>query len=276
MGQAAVTAYRELLGVVLRSCRERAGLSPTQTTKTLGWYSGVKIAKIEAGAVKLPESELADLLRIYRVEERDAARLRVFGELARQRPDARAHSPVSTFRAFVTESAEIRCYTESVVPNLAQTEDYAYSLLATSLSTPPSEVGRTARERVAAQEVLSSPGAPRLHLVTAEPALLRPVGGPLVHRAQLTHLRGLADLPNVTFQVIPLDRGEHSGLGVPFTLIRLAVPEFSTVHVENLTGATYADSPAEVDAHGLAFRRLTEAALDAERSLALLDRLIAA
>jgi Domain of unknown function (DUF5753)/Helix-turn-helix domain len=274
MGSVAVTAYRELLGVVLRSCRERAGMSPTGMTKALGWYSSVKIARIEAGAIRLPEEELEDLLKLYKVSVSDAEKLRVFGAKARQRPDARIQPVTNTYRAFVSEVAEIKSYTETVIPTLAQTEDYARTLLATSLTTPPSEVGREARERVETQQPLTSPNPPDLHIVTAEPALIRPVGGPFVHHAQLRHLRELAALPNVTFQVIPIDRGEHSGLGTPFTLLRLEVPEFTTVYVEGLTGSTYSDDADDVDAYRLAFSRLSEVALDDTASVRLLDRKI--
>lgn len=275
MWPAAVTAYRELLGVVLRSCRERAGLSPTQMTKALGWYSSVKIAKFEAGAVKLPENELEDLIKLYEVGESDAEKLRYFGAKARQRPESgRVPTAPNTYRAFVAEAAEIKSYTESVIPTLAQTEDYAHALLATSLTTPPSEVGRAARERVEGQLPLTAPSPPTLHLITSEQALIRPVGGPSVHRAQLRHLSALAVLPNVTFQVIPLDRGEHSGLGTPFTTLRLEVPDFTTVYIEGLTGSTYFDDADDVDAYRLAFSRLAEVALDDSASARVLDRKI--
>ncbi|MBV9844900.1 MAG: helix-turn-helix domain-containing protein [Kutzneria sp.] len=270
-----MTAYRELLGVVLRSCRERAGMSPTQMTRTLGWYSSVKIAKIEAGTVKLPENELEDLLKLYEVADPEAAKLRYFGAKARNRPESgRMPTAVNTYRAFVSEAAEIKSYTEMVLPVLAQTEAYASALFATSLSTPPSEIGRLARERVACQLPLVSADPPSLHIVVGEPALLRPIGGPAVRRAQLEHLHELAGLSNVTFQVVPLDRGEHSGLGTPFTVLCLAIPEFTTVYTERLTGSAYSDAPEEVDAYQLAFRRISEVALNARDSVRVLDRVL--
>ncbi|GAA3439692.1 helix-turn-helix domain-containing protein [Kutzneria kofuensis] len=273
MGSAAVAAYRELLGAVLRSCREKAGMSPTQATKLLNWYSSVKIARLEAGAIKVPESELERMLELYEVPDGEAEKIRFFGMKARERP-SRVTASESTFRAYVAESSVIKTYTDQLLPDLTQTVDYANALLSTSLRTAPSDVGREARERVEAQRPLTSATPPDLHIVTGEPALLRPVGGRLVLRMQLEHLRGLIERPNVTFRVIPIDRGEHAGLGTAFTLLTLAVPAFTTVYTESLTAVSYADSPDEVDAYQLAFRRLTEAALPEEDSAKLLDRRI--
>jgi hypothetical protein len=273
MGSAAVAAYRELLGAVLRSCREKAGMSPTQATKALNWYSSVKIARLEAGAIKVPESELERMLALYEVPDGEAAKIRFFGEKARERP-SRVLASESTFRAYVAEAAEIHTYADQLLPDLTQTVDYANALLSTSLRTAPSDVGREARERVEAQRPLTSATPPDLHIVTGEPALLRPVGGRLVLRRQLEHLRGLIERSNVTFRVIPIDHGEHAALGMAFTMITMAVPAFTTVYTERLTAFSYADGSDEVDAYRLAFRRLTEAALPVEDSAKLLDRRI--
>jgi hypothetical protein len=271
MGSAAVAAYRELLGAVLRSCREKAGLSPTQATKALTWYSSVKIARLEAGAIKVPEDELERMLELYRVPDGEADKIRFFGQKARERP-SRVMASESTFRAYVAEASEIKTYADQLLPDLTQTADYANALLSTSLRTAPSDVGREARERVEAQRPLTSASPPNLHVVVGEPALLRPVGGRLVLRRQLEHLRDLVDRSNVTFRVIPIDRGEHAALGLAFTLLTLAVPAFSTVYTEGLTAVSYADAVDEVDAYQLAFRRLTEAALSEDDSVKLLDR----
>ncbi|MFC0429502.1 helix-turn-helix transcriptional regulator [Kutzneria buriramensis] len=273
MGSAAVAAYRELLGAVLRSCREKAGMSPTQATKSLGWYSSVKIARLEAGAIKIPEDELERMLELFGVPAGEAEKIRFFGVKARERP-SRVTPSESTLRAFVAEASEVRTYADQLLPELTQTVDYAYALLSTSLRTAPSDVGREARERVEAQRPLTSVQPPDLHVVVGEPALLRPVGGRLVLRNQLEHLRALVDRPNVTFRVIPIDHGEHAALGMAFTLITLAVPAFTTVYTEGLTATSYADAPDEVDAYKLAFRRITEAALPEEDSAKLLDRRI--
>ncbi len=273
MGSAAVAAYRELLGAVLRSCREKAGMSPTQATQALSWYSSVKIARLEAGAIKVPADELERMLALFQVPAGEAEKIRYFGEKARERP-SRVTASESAFRAYVAEASEISTYADQLLPDLTQTVDYANALLGTSLRTAPSDVGREARERVEAQRPLTSAAPPELHIVVGEPALLRPVGGRLVLRRQLEHLRTLVERPNVTFQVILIDHGEHAALGLPFTMITMAVPAFTTVYTEGLTAVSYADAPEDVDAYRLAFRRLTEAALPAEDSAKLLDRRI--
>ncbi|WP_147454972.1 DUF5753 domain-containing protein [Saccharothrix australiensis] len=173
-------------------------------------------------------------------------------------------------------AAEIKTFRETMLPGTVQTEDYARALLSMSLTTPPADVGNAARERALRQELLTSDNPPAFWLVLAEPALLRPVGGTAVFRAQLERLRELVDLPNVTFQVLPLDRGEHHALGTPFTLLRLDVPALAIAYLEGLTDANYLDHPKATDVYALAFDRLRVTALDDRASAKMLDRRISA
>jgi hypothetical protein len=49
--------------------------------------------------------------------------------------------------------------------------------------------------------------------VLDEAALRRPIGTRQILRAQLRHLVKLAEPPNITLQVLPLDVGGHSATG---------------------------------------------------------------
>ena len=267
-----VAAYRLVLGMILRSRRERAGLSPKQVAETLHWYSGVKVSKIEAGVVKLAEEELTALLRLYQVDATEAAKITEFGVKARQRPETgRVTGSADPYQFFVTEATDIKSYTETVLPQFVRTREYAQALLATSLVMSVSESAQRAEEQDATQQLLGSGLAPSCHIVVTEPALMLPVGGPQVFTAQLTRLRELAELPKVTFQVIPLDHGEHVALGTPFMLLRLAVPEFTTVYVDGLTEPSYLGDWEDTGTYRLAFQRLSETALSGHDSIALLE-----
>ena len=53
------------------------------------------------------------------------------------------------------------------------------------------------------QELLTAAKPPRVWSVVDEAALRRPVGGVKVMQAQLRRLAEVAELPNVTLQVVP-------------------------------------------------------------------------
>ena len=275
MGTPAVATYRSVLGMILRSRRERAGLSPKQVAESLRWYSGVKVSKIEAGVVKLAEQELLDLLRLYQVEDPDAGRIAEISEKARKRLDTgRAASSGELYQFFIAEAAEIDSYTETVLPEFIQTRDYAKALLATSLVLSPTEIAQRVQERAEAYHFLVNASSPRCHVVLTEAALMLPVGGQRVFDAQLVRLRELIELPTVTLQVIPFRRGEHVAHGTPFTLLRLAVPEFTAVFMDGLVESNYFGDWDNTDIYRLAFQRLTEVALSEQDSIKLLDQKI--
>ncbi|MBW4719429.1 helix-turn-helix domain-containing protein [Saccharothrix obliqua] len=271
----AATTYRVVLGIFLRSLRERAGRTPTEVAQRFGWYGVGKVSKLEAGTVRLTEEELGRLLDLYDVTGAEAAKVHEFGGLARARTSAgRTPAWGDTYRVLEAHAAEIKTYRETMLPGTVQTEDYARALLSMSLTTPPAEVANAARERAARQDLLTADDPPAYWLVVAEPALLRPIGGGEVFRAQLRRLRELIDLPNVTFQVLPLEAGEHHALGTPFTLLRLALPALTVAYLEGLTDANYLDHPKATDVYALAFDRLRVTALDDRASAKMLDRRI--
>ncbi len=277
MTSPAATTYRVVLGILLRSLRERAGLTPTEVTQRFGWYGVAKVSKIEAGTVRLSEEELTALLAMYDVTGPEADKVHEFGVRARSRIGAgRTPAWGDTYKVLEAHASEIKMYYETTLPGTVQTEDYARAVLSMSLTTPPAEVGNAARERATRQLLLTSDNPPAFWLVVAEPALLRPIGGTAVFRAQLERLRELVDLPNVTFQVLPLDRGEHHALGTPFTLLQLALPTLTVAYLEGLTDANYLDHPKATDVYTLAFDRLRVTALDDRASAKMLDRRISA
>jgi hypothetical protein len=275
MGTPAVTAYRVLLGLLLRNYRERSGLTPTELAKRLKWYGVGKASKVEAGAVRLAEHELDVLMEMYDVSGAEAEKVREFGAEARKRPQTgRVPAWKDTYEVFEAHASEIKSYSESVLPGALQTDDYARALLSMSLTIPPADVARHARERSQRQELLTADTPPAFWLVVSESLLYRPVGGPEVFRAQLVRLRELAELPHVTVQVLPQERGEHVALGSPFTIVHLALPPFTVAYLEGLTDANYLDREEEIKVYRLAFDRLRVTALDDRASAALLDRRI--
>ncbi|MGH3784675.1 MAG: Scr1 family TA system antitoxin-like transcriptional regulator [Pseudonocardiaceae bacterium] len=126
---------------------------------------------------------------------------------------------------------------------MLQTEDYARAIAALRhLHVSHDEIERRVALRMARQAFLSQPGAPDLWVALDEAALRRPLGDQKLQQAQLLHLTEMAQRPNITLQIVPLDAGAHAAAGGPFTILRFAEPDLpDIVYLEHLTNALYLD-----------------------------------
>ena len=92
-------------------------------------------------------------------------------------------------------------------------------------------------------------------------------------RAQLEHLVELAELPNVTLQVLRFDVAVRRA-GGPCTVLRFAEPDLpDIVYIEQLTSAVYLDKPADVEHYRAAMDRIAVAAACPRESAALITTL---
>ncbi|ATW52941.1 helix-turn-helix domain-containing protein [Streptomyces peucetius] len=120
------------------------------------------------------------------------------------------------------EAVEFHVFASLAVPGLLQTEEYAR---ATCELWRPLLDEDVIEERVAArlarQEIFTRRPAPTLSFVVEEAVLYKRVGGDTVWRGQLEQVLLVGQMRNVEIQVMPMARGEHVGLGGPFTLMEM-------------------------------------------------------
>ena len=110
------------------------------------------------------------------------------------------------------------------------------------------DIERRLALRMKRQKVLLQPGAPSLWAVVDEAALWR-LDGRSVMQEQMQHLIDMAELPNITLQVMPIYSGAHAAVGGPFTMLRFAEPDLpDLVYLEQLTSALYLDKSEDVRA----------------------------
>jgi transcriptional regulator with XRE-family HTH domain len=274
------TALRITLGTQLRRLREARGI----TREDAGYAiraSHAKISRMELGRVGFKERDLIDLLAMYGVPA--GPEQHAFLDLARQ-----ANTPgwwhkfgdvvppwFETYVGLEQACAVIRAYEAQFVPGLLQTEEVARAVI--RLGHPegaPAEVDRRVDLRMRRQRVLTGPDAPSMWAVLDEGALRRPIGGRQVQRAQLRHLREMAELPNVTLQVILTSSGGHAGAGGPFTILRFSEPDLpDIVYLEQLTSALYLEKRGDVDHYLAVMDRLCVQAAQPQETLAILERL---
>lgn len=257
------TVLRMLLGAHLRRLREAQGV----TREDAGWEirsSESKISRMELGRVGFKERDVADLLTLYGLDDEEE-RTRLLA-LARD-----ANNPgwwhrfgdvlpnwFQSYLGLEAAAALIRTYEVQFVPGLLQTKEYARAVVLLGHGRAKAdEIDRRVELRMARQQVLTRPDAPKLWVVVDEAALRRPIGGIDIMRGQVDALLEANTLPNVRLQVIPFNAGGHAAAGGAFTILRFPDQDLpDVVYIEQLTSALYLDKRDDVDLYAEAMERL--------------------
>ncbi len=275
------TVPRMILGHRLQRFREAAGISPERAGYQIR-ASRSKISRMENGRVRFKERDISDLLDLYRVTD-EATRAAVMS-LMRQANAAGWWSAyddvmVDWFEAYLgleAAASVIRSFDLQFVHGLFQTEAYARAVTLLGYSAAPAEeIDRRVSLRLKRQDLLTVPDPPQVWSVIDEGALRRPVGGRAVMRDQMRRLMEVAELRQVTLQVVPFDRGGHSAAGGSFTVLRFSEPDVpDVVYMEQLTSALYLEKREDVDHYMEVMNRLSAEALTPARSLRFLADIV--
>ncbi|MFG1704977.1 Scr1 family TA system antitoxin-like transcriptional regulator [Nonomuraea sp. M3C6] len=111
-----------------------------------------------------------------------------------------------------TKADTIRTWEPLVVPGLLQTPRYAQVLFAAEPGVTEQWREEALATRIQRQSVFQRKDPLMYWVLIDESVLLRPVGGKEVIREQLEHLLKMAEQPNISIQVVPLDVGATAGL----------------------------------------------------------------
>ncbi|MFD4629330.1 helix-turn-helix domain-containing protein [Streptomyces sp. NPDC058284] len=272
---------RRVLGANLRRLRERKGLLLEDAAETLSCHAA-KVSRIESGRSGIRQLDLRVLLDLYGLEDpveregwlslaREGKRQRWWRSLEDKLP-----RDFLDLIGLEEEVSHCRGFQPSIIPGLFQTESYATAVIQGGSAGPLSEDQRTkVRVRLERQKALarSDPPALDVWMVLGEAALRQQVGGGAVLREQLVHLAELAQLPNVTVQVLPFTAGACKGGMLPFLLYSFPAPaELEVVLLENFTSHAYLESAEDTRHYTSAFDHIRAAALSALESESLITK----
>jgi transcriptional regulator with XRE-family HTH domain len=241
------------LGRELRRLRDGRGWNMEDAAKQIG-CSTSRISRIESGDIKPKPGDVMELLMAYDVPldgEPGKSLLSLARELREsgwwQRMDSLS-SRYATFIAYEAEAVEMRNFEPTLVPGLLQTEDYARAVNSVGRETDEEAIEQRVRARLTRQEVLTRrPGAPlRMHTIISEAALNIEVGSAEVVSAQLGHIVELAQLPNVTIQVLRFAAGAHISTRGGFAVLTFERDEPPLGYIETLAGELFLESPQEI------------------------------
>lgn len=246
------TALRMVLGTQLRRLREARGITAGAAGQAIR-ASHAKISRMELGRVGFRERDVTDLLIFYGItDEQERGAFLTLVRRANVPGWWHQYSDIvpSWFEIYLgleQASSVIRTYQPQLVPGLLQTPEVARAVI--QLGHPrrsADDVERRLALRMTRQEILTQPEAPQLWAVMEEASLWR-LNGRSVMREQIEHLIKMAELPNVTLQVIPIYSGPHAALGGPFSLLRFSEPDLpDIVYLEQLSSSLYLDKIEDI------------------------------
>ncbi|WP_246609050.1 helix-turn-helix domain-containing protein [Nonomuraea rhizosphaerae] len=274
------TVLRLLVGAHLRRLREACGISREDAGYAIR-ASHSKISRMELGRTSLKHNDVADLLTLYGVREAERSTVLALTERAGAGGWWRDYRDVvpdwqEAYLGLEQDAALIRTYEVQLVPQLLQTEDYARTLLTLGRNEPAEHVERQVAVRMRRRRILDPPANRKLWVVMDEAALRRRVGDAALMRAQLEHLRQVAELPHVTLQVLTFGAGGHVGNVGPVTMLRFAETALEdVVYLQRLTGAQYLTKGPDVLAYRDLLNRLVVLAEPATATPAVLRRISA-
>lgn len=274
------TIRRRRLALALLQFRRDAGLRADEVAKRLGWQPS-KITRIERNEWRRPNiSDILDLLDVYGIT--DEATRKAIVTLARearkrgwweeQFKDILGGALVG----FEWEAAEIHTYEALLVPGLLQTADYAAAIFRGGRVLAEAEIRRLVEARLARQQIIDRDDAPALWVIIDEAALRKRVGGPDVMRAQLKHLRRMAERPNIGLQVLPDIVGAHASMTGSFTIMDYRDPHDPSIVYREVgqPGDLFLEEREDVAHYRRKYEYLHASALSAEASAAYLEDLV--
>jgi transcriptional regulator with XRE-family HTH domain len=263
------TIRRRRLGAELRRYRDAAGVTIDVVADRLG-CSPSKVSRIETGHTSATPRDVKDMLDIYGIDGATSDELVQIAREARQKGWWHPFSTVLTGAYVGLEAAakSIRAYEQQVIPGLLQTDKYAIALIrAARLGDSDQEIEQRVRVRMARQALLIQDDPIDLWVVLDEAVVSRPVGGDGVMREQLLRLAEMADLPNVTLQILPFAAGAHAGMDGTFSILDFPDAEDpDVVFVENATGGLFLEKADELRKYNVIFESIQASALSREES----------
>ncbi|MEV4463987.1 helix-turn-helix transcriptional regulator [Micromonospora echinofusca] len=267
---ASPTVRRRRIARELRQLRERAGMTLDVAARQLD-MSKSNLSRIENAQIGIKPRDVRAALALYEVTGADAEALIEIARGAQQRGWWQSYSDVlpEWFEFYVgleAEAATLRTYEVEAVPGLLQTEAYAREVFRRTAGEDGIE--RKVAARLHRQNVLHRDGPVELSVVLNEAALCRPVGGASVMSDQMAHLAKVAQLPNVTLQVLPFSAGGHPAMNAPYVVLTFAdAADAAVVYLENLTMGLALEEAVQVRGYSLVHEELCRMALGPEASL---------
>lgn len=207
--KAQASETERLVAGLIKAMREKYGMTQTQ----LGSKTGYSAAAISA-AETCSQPASPDML--IALEREIGGGTGVFLDGRKLLLREKYPTQFAGFAMLEAEANMLSSYQTYVIDGLFQTPEYARALIGGSFpKLADDKVEELVKARIARRALLDrTDPQPMIELILDEAALRRPIGSREVMRAQLLSLAEDAKRPNVTIQVLAMDRslrGDHAG-----------------------------------------------------------------
>jgi len=251
----------------LTAWRNDRGLSKVELAESLG-YTPQLIGQFEA-ARNIPSKRFAEDLDTF--FETNGLFLRLWKLVNETRERAALPRGFPEFLVREAKASKMHVFDPIVINGIFQTREYAYEVL--KAGRDPEEVEQVVTKRLERQEILVRPKPLRIVAVLDEVALRRVIGGREVMRGQVERLIERAQQPNITLQIVPVERGSYAGLPGAFSAMGFDDgPDL--VYIEGHVGGRLIADAATVREYALRYDLIRGAAMSDDESLKLLHSIL--
>jgi transcriptional regulator with XRE-family HTH domain len=273
---------RRRLRAELRRARLDAGLTQEQVASAMDW-SLSKLIRIENGTVGISTNDLKAILLHYKItDESHTAELLSLARASRERSWWSGYGdgvPKRLIQLIEYETAAntVRNFQSFIVAGLLQTPDYARaSIRQLAPDMPEDQVETRVQIRTKRQELLKRSDAPLMFFIMDEGVVRRSVGGKSVMRGQLQRMIDVAEMTNVTIEVVPFNVGVLPSMNAPFVIYEFPdAADDDVLYLEDGRGDPLSrDDQDEILSFRESFERLRLASLKPHGTIDFLRELI--
>ena len=253
---------RRQLGSKLRSLRLAAGKDVADVTAA-GLGSKAKISRIETGKGPVKVADIRALCWLYGADQATT------DALAALAPGTQSEGWWEEYGAAVVPdwfglyvgleatASRLRCFEPELVHGLVQTPDYARAVIGADDRLDEAVVEHRVRFRMERQEnVFGSDPLPTVSIILGQGTVSLVAGSTETMAAQLSHLRDMAERPNVHIRIVPFAAGAYPKRG-SFALLEFDDAEDPSVaYVDVPMGARYFERPTQFAEYEYVYRVL--------------------
>lgn len=212
-------------------------------------WSLSKLIRIEGGRNRISTNDLRVLLNHYGVEPAQQEQLLALSKDVRRTAWWDRFADVidrdyAAYLGYETVASVIRNFEITIVPGLLQTPEYAEQAMLNT-SAARESIPRGVELRVERQKLFEREQAPETHFIIDESVIRRVVGGRSIMRAQLAHLRVMAQRPDLTLQIMPFSEGLYPRHRRGYALFEFPDDANLVLYIEGAEGSMIISEPAE-------------------------------